>query len=583
MDTTNDQVNAISLFAGYGGLETGVRAAIPSLRIRAYVEREAHAVALLAQKIKAGVLDEAPIWSDVTTFPAEKFRGKIHLVIAGYPCQDFSCAGKREGLEGDRGKMWGFTRSVLNGCDAPAFIGENVLGHLSLGFDTVVSDLAEDGFHVEGGIQSAAAVGLPHLRKRIFSFAIKTDVREWGIREPDDLIRVIRKSNRGYELRDSSSQRLEGASGQELQGGSDGLAGADGTGMVGEQAGEPRQEGDGEGRGEVGSNGDGAGFRGDPSGDVPDSTSSRQGGEHRLGGGGDSGGISQYEGQVGSDLRGDAGSSGGSDGGGELVNPMRGGHGERTLGQMGEETAEERERWHQLAQEAGYSSAGDLGVEIDTCLALAGLFDEGYPGTVFNGGEPCLDFGDVGNSKHNGSSTKSKLRGGEGSGTVGPKEEPKQAIEPTGADRPVDVSSVSGCEGGSEQLGDPEHDGSPATEGGGGSGEEQEEGRVQESEGGCELFPVRAVARPGESQYDWEAPRVTEASAQPELGGEPDDVTQGLHLNQIRQDRLRLCGNGVVWLSAGRAVSEIYVKHKKWLTKLDESAEKEGDGEKSKK
>jgi hypothetical protein len=36
-----------------------------------------------------------------------------------------------------------------------------------------------------------------------------------------------------------------------------------------------------------------------------------------------------------------------------------------------------------------------------------------------------------------------------------------------------------------------------------------------------------------------------------------------------------LCGNGVVWLTAARAISEIYVKHKKWLTEFLNSDQKE--------
>lgn len=568
MDTTNEEINAISLFAGYGGLDIGVKAAIPNLRIIAYVEREAHAVALLAQKIKDGVLDEAPIWPDVTSLPAEEFRGKVHLVIAGYPCQDFSCAGKRAGLGGDRGKMWGFTRAVLNGCDAPAFIGENVLGHLSLGFDTVVSDLAEDGYHVEAGICSAGAVGLPHLRKRIFSFAIKTDVREWGIREPDELISALRKSNKGHELRHAASERLEGAAREELQGGVDGLARDDRTGMVGEQSGESCAGGSEERDGARGANGDVSGLRGDSAGNVANHESSGWIGSDRELGGSDERRISEHEGQVGTDFRGNAGASGGSNGQeGELVNAVRGGSSERASGQMGGETKEEGGGGDQPAQEAGHPS--ETSGETEFALTLARLYDEGFPSTLFGeDGKSYIDFSkDVGDPKYNGSFAKQELRSDEGDGSTRGEEKQGETIKPERTDRPVDVPSVRRREERSE-LGDPEHDGSSPPEGGGSSGEEQEEGRVQELKGGCEFYPVRAPARPGEDQYDWEDPRVTEASSQPFMGGIPNDVAENLHLNQIRQDRLRLCGNGVVWLSAGRAVSEIYVKHRKWLTKF---------------
>ena len=44
----------------------------------------------LLAKIEEGRMDNAPIYSDLKTFPAEIFRGKVHGLIGGYPCQPFS-------------------------------------------------------------------------------------------------------------------------------------------------------------------------------------------------------------------------------------------------------------------------------------------------------------------------------------------------------------------------------------------------------------------------------------------------------------------------------------------------------------
>lgn len=571
MDNTNKTINAVSLFAGFGGLETGVRAAIPNMRIVAYVEREAYALALLAQKIKDGVLDEAILWSDITTFPAKELAEEIpiHLVLAGYPCQDFSCAGKRAGLGGDRGKMWGYTRSVLNGCNAPAFIGENVGGHLSLGFDSVVSDLAEDGFRVDAGIQSASSVGLPHLRKRVFSFAIKTDIREWGIREPDELIEACRKSNREHELRDSTSKGLEGATGEKFQRGSDGLTSDDRKGLVGNETGESCDEGRGEGEGQVRSDGNVLGGGGNSTEYVPNSESSRQGGELGEFSRHDEQGVQDNKRKVGTSVRSNVESSSECVGEQKMGDSMCGGQGRRESGVMGRETEKEEQGGDKPSREIRHTSEENR-EGADYALTLAELYDQGFPSTKYGEhGEPYIDFqGYVGDSEHNGSSTESELRGNEGSSPTRKQEEQEQAIKSEGTDRSINVSSLRGCEERGKQMGDSEYDGSPTTEGGGSIKEEQREGGLQESQGRCELHPVRFPAGPGSDKYDWEPQRTEEAGTQPFMGGELDDVTDGLHVNQIRQDRLRLCGNGVVWLTAARAISEIYIKHKTWLTEF---------------
>jgi DNA (cytosine-5)-methyltransferase 1 len=51
---------------------------------------------------------------------------------------------------------------------------ENVKGHLSLGFDQVLSDLASIGYDARWEIVRAAEVGAPHHRRRLFIVAYPT-------------------------------------------------------------------------------------------------------------------------------------------------------------------------------------------------------------------------------------------------------------------------------------------------------------------------------------------------------------------------------------------------------------------------
>ena len=55
----------ISLFSGIGGLDLGVRAVLGNHRTIAYCEREITTAQVLAERASEGLLDEAPIYSDV--------------------------------------------------------------------------------------------------------------------------------------------------------------------------------------------------------------------------------------------------------------------------------------------------------------------------------------------------------------------------------------------------------------------------------------------------------------------------------------------------------------------------------------
>jgi hypothetical protein len=101
-----DTINHVSLCSGYGGIDLGLKRAIGSrLRTVAFVEIEAFAAANLAAKAEAGLLDNAPIWSDLKRFPWGKFHGLVDILSGGYPCQPFSAAGKRLGAE-DARHLW---------------------------------------------------------------------------------------------------------------------------------------------------------------------------------------------------------------------------------------------------------------------------------------------------------------------------------------------------------------------------------------------------------------------------------------------------------------------------------------------
>ena len=142
----------------------------PSYRTVLMVEREAYAAALLAHRMEAGDMDPCPIWTDLTTLDCSPWRGRVGIVSAGFPCQPWSQAGNRRGVEDERW-IWPDIVRILREVGPSYVLLENVPGLLVRGLGHVLGPLAELGFDAEWGVYSAAEVGAPHLRRRVFILA----------------------------------------------------------------------------------------------------------------------------------------------------------------------------------------------------------------------------------------------------------------------------------------------------------------------------------------------------------------------------------------------------------------------------
>jgi len=80
IDVDTAQTNIIQIHAGLGGMLLGLGDCIPNIGSVCYVERELVSIESLKRKVEAGVLPSGPIWAGPDTFPAEGFRGRIHLI-----------------------------------------------------------------------------------------------------------------------------------------------------------------------------------------------------------------------------------------------------------------------------------------------------------------------------------------------------------------------------------------------------------------------------------------------------------------------------------------------------------------------
>ena len=196
---TTAPVNHLCLCSGYDGVGRGLRSVFPNLRTVAYVEREGFPIANLVAKGEENKMDAAPVFTDVKTFPYDEFRGCVDVLSAGFPCQPFSSSGKRQSTEDPR-HIWPWIADGIVQCRPALVLLENVEGIISAKTGDgesvlryVLRDLEERGYRPAWGIFSAAEVGAPHQRKRVFILAysqsggdirrpremVETDERQW--------------------------------------------------------------------------------------------------------------------------------------------------------------------------------------------------------------------------------------------------------------------------------------------------------------------------------------------------------------------------------------------------------------------
>lgn len=159
----------LALFAGAGGGILG--GLLLGWRTVCAVEIDPYCRSVLLARQRDGMLQPFPIWDDVRTFDGNPWRGHVDVVSGGFPCQDISCAGKGDGIDGERSGLWSeFARIIREVRPRYAFV-ENSPMLVVRGLDRVLADLAAMGFNAEWEVVSAADVGAPHKRERIWIVA----------------------------------------------------------------------------------------------------------------------------------------------------------------------------------------------------------------------------------------------------------------------------------------------------------------------------------------------------------------------------------------------------------------------------
>lgn len=115
---------------------------------------------------------DVPNLGDMTKIDGRQYRGTINLIVGGTPCQDFSIAGKRAGLDGERSGLARNFVWLLHEIRPKWFVWENVPGAFSTNggrdFGTFIRTLADIGFGLAWRVLDAQYFGVPQRRRRVF-------------------------------------------------------------------------------------------------------------------------------------------------------------------------------------------------------------------------------------------------------------------------------------------------------------------------------------------------------------------------------------------------------------------------------
>ena len=187
-----------SVFSGIGGPE--VAAAMLGWQNLFHCE-----INPFGRKVLDYWFPDSKSYEDITKTDFREWRGRVNVLTGGFPCQPFSCAGKRRGAEDDR-YLWPHMHRCINEIQPTWFVGENVAGILTMveqghvsevageatlfgeedyihryehrgtfTLERICRDVEADGYEVFPILIPACSIGAPHRRDRVFIVGHRKD------------------------------------------------------------------------------------------------------------------------------------------------------------------------------------------------------------------------------------------------------------------------------------------------------------------------------------------------------------------------------------------------------------------------
>lgn len=184
-ETASDPVQpftTLELFAGAGGLALGIEKA--GFETIGLIEFDKAAAETLRQN--------RPHWrvinEDIATISGLNLeayfgieKGELDLLSGGAPCQSFSYAGKRLGLEDARGTLFYHYAKFLEQLQPKMFLFENVRGLLTHDqgrtYQTIINIFESTGYTIQKRVLNAWDYGVAQKRERLITIGIRNDLK----------------------------------------------------------------------------------------------------------------------------------------------------------------------------------------------------------------------------------------------------------------------------------------------------------------------------------------------------------------------------------------------------------------------
>ncbi len=179
--TSIGQLRTIELFAGAGGLGLGLEEA--GFEAIGLIEFDKDASDTLKHN--------RPNWNvihddiaNISQLDLEQYfqikKGDLELLSGGAPCQAFSYAGKRLGLEDARGTLFYHYAVFLKKLQPKMFLFENVRGLLTHDhgktYETMLNIFKEEGYTIQKQVLNAWNYGVAQKRERLITIGIRNDL-----------------------------------------------------------------------------------------------------------------------------------------------------------------------------------------------------------------------------------------------------------------------------------------------------------------------------------------------------------------------------------------------------------------------